>query len=166
MTYLNRIRNLLALGAVALMLLSCNYGIRPEPAVRSLSIGHIDNRTREPKLSDSLREDLTRELLSRSIIVSDGLDNELSGAIESLEVTPLSERGGNIVKFSVSIRGDFFLRKGPEGQAIKLITPLSYLVAFGSDVSLDSLYAMREEAVRRAVADLASDLAAAAALGR
>jgi len=166
MRYLNRIRNLLALGAAALMLLSCSYVIRPEPAIKSLSIGTLDNRTHEPKLSDTLREELTRELVQRSIIVSEGLDSELDGTIKSIEVTPLAEKGGSIVKFSVNIQGDFNLRKGTEGQPIKLVTPLSYLVTFGSDVPLDPLYSMREEAVRRAIADLASDLAAAAALER
>jgi hypothetical protein len=166
MAYMNRIKNLLALGAAALLLMSCNYSIRPEPAVSSLSIGHIDNRTREPKLSDSLREELTRELASRSIRVAVGLDNEITGTIKSLEVNPLAERGGTIVKFSVSIRGDFILKKGPEDRPVKLLTPLSYIVAFGSDAPLDSLYSMREEAVHRAVADLAADLAAAAAINR
>jgi hypothetical protein len=162
----NRIKELLALASLAFVLLSCGYGIRTEPAVRAVSIGDMDNRTREPKLSDALREALTRELLSRGVRVAGGLDNVISGAIESLEVSPLAERSGTIVKFSVSIRGNFNLQKGPGGETTSLAVPLNYIVAFGSDVSLDSLYAMREEAVRRALADLAADLAATAATVR
>jgi len=166
MKYLKRIRNLLSLGALVLVLLSCSYGIRPEPAVRSMSIGIIDNRTREPRLADRLREALTRELSAHSVRVSDGSENEISGTIENLDVTPLAERGGTIVKFSVSIGAEFELRRGPDGKAVKIAAPLAYMVTFGSDVPLDSLYSMREEAVRRAIVDLAADIAAAVVVSR
>lgn len=166
MTELNRIISLWACIPVALMLTSCSYEVRPGPAVKALSIGHIDNRTHEPGLADFLREALTVELASRSVRVANGLENEISGTIESLDVTPLAEHGGAIVKFSVHIVGDFTLRTGAKGKQVKLSVPLSYIVAFGSDVPLDTLYSMREEAVRRAVFDLASDIAAAAVLSR
>jgi len=160
------IRTLISTGLALLLLVSCSYAIRPEPAVTTLSIGYIDNRTHEPKLSDALREELARELASRGIRVAEGLDHEISGTIESLEVTPLAERAGNIVKFSVNIRGDFAIRKAADDTEISISAPLSYIIAFGSDVPLDDLYSMREEAVRRAVAELAVDLAEAAAMGR
>lgn len=166
MANLGQISYLLTLSSAVIMLMSCSYGVRPEPAVKSLNIGHIDNRTHQPRLSDALREELTRELASRNVRVDREQENEISGTLESLEVTPLAERGGTIVKFSVIIMGDFNLRKGHDGSPVRLETPLSYIVVFGSDVPLDDLYSMREKAALRAVADLAADLAEAAAMGR
>jgi len=144
---------------------SCGYGIRPEPAIESISIGSIDNRTREPGLSDALRLALTTELSALGVRVSKGAEHLLSGTIEKLEVSPRAERAGSLVKYSISITGRFTLT-GPAGETLTIRPPLSYIVAFGSDVPLESLYNMRDEAVRRATADLASDIASSAAYRR
>jgi len=166
MTIPERIGNAIACVLTVLMISSCTYGIRTEPSVSSLSIGGLDNRTREPRLADRLRDALTIELSARGVRVSDGSANDISGTIESLDITPLAERGGAIVKFSVSIRADFQLRLGADGKTVKIAAPPAYMVTFGSDVPLDSLYSMREDAVRRAIVDLAADIAAAVVVSR
>ena len=160
------ISNALACLLTVLMFSSCTYGIRVEPAISRLSIGAIDNRTHEPRLADRLREALTVELSARSVRVSGSSPNEISGSIESLDITPLAERGGAIVKFSVNIRAEFELHRGLDGRTVKIAPPLAYMVTFGSDVPLDSLYSMRDEAVRRALVDLAADIAAAVVVSR
>jgi len=150
---------------LASALSACGYSVKREPAVKEVSIGYLDNRTHEPGLSDSLRTALTLELAARGVRASDGADTKITGTIAGLSVSPLAERRGTLVKFSVSMDGDFMLT-GPGEEQRKLGTPLHYIVAFGSDAELGELYSMRDEAVRRAVADLASDIAAAVAEDR
>lgn len=150
---------------MTLTLASCGYSIRPEPTVKAISIGNIDNRSHEPGLGDELRMALTMELVSRGVRVSDNAGHEISGALSGIEITPLAVRSGIVVKFSVRISGGFRL-KGPEDEFTVLKTPLSYIVTFGSDVPLDNLYAMRQKAAQRAIKNLAEDLAVAAAYNR
>lgn len=151
--------------AMALTLASCGYSLRPQPALKAVRIGDIDNRSHEPGLGDELRMALTMELASRGVRVSGSAGREISGTLSGIEISPLAVRSGVVVKFSVRIGGTFTL-SGPDGKATELQTPLSYIVTFGSDVPLDDLYAMRQEAVRRAINNLAEDMAVAAAYGR
>lgn len=150
---------------VALIISSCGYGVRPEPRLRSVKLGAMDNRTHEPALNDTLRLALTRELLARGVKVNQNSGNEISGSMDRLDIKTLAERAGVAIKFSVTIFGRFSLRM-EDGAKRELDIPLNYIVAFGSDVPLDDLYALREEAIKRAVHDLASDIATGAAFGR
>lgn len=151
--------------AAVLGMSSCGYFLRPKPAHKKINLGNIDNRTHEPSLGDQLRVSLTRELMARGIHLRNGSDTTLSGTVESLEITPLAERAGVTVKYSVSARGLFRL-EGTGDKDIHIRLPLRYIIDFGSNVPLDSLYAMRELAVKRAIEDMAADIAASVAAGR
>lgn len=167
MTKLNTIRIIITCLLSAGLISACAYGIRTEPVIKEVSIGHIDNRTQEPKLADMLRISLTRQLQARGVHVRthSGSANEISGVIKSITISPIATLKGVDIKFSVTIKNDFRLATA-EGNPIPLNTPLSYMVTFGSDVPLDMVYAQREAAIRQAIDNLASDLAMAIAYNR
>lgn len=143
----------------ALVLSACGYSVRPEPNIRSVRIGMLDNKTHEPKLSDMLKDALARQLAAAGVQPEQGAEHLVSGVLHSLSIQPLAESGGITVKFKVTLKGKFMLTQ-EKGEPVALDTPSSFIVAFGSDVPLDTLYAMRAQAVARAVDDLAADIAA------
>lgn len=141
------------------VLSSCGYSIRKPPfEVRSVRLVNISNMTYEPKLSDRLTEALSISLLKNGIKVDDRSSYRVEGSIGEFRLKGIAEKDDITISFEVVIGGSFYLI-GPETR-----TPLrgrnTFIVTFTSEEALEKVMALKEEAVERALSDMADEIVA------
>lgn len=141
-----------------LLFTGCGYSIRKTP-VGSVNLGRIDNLTLEPKLEDRLAESLVLSLMKNGIRIDRRSDYTLSGAVNSFSLRGLSEKEGITVSYEVIVRGRFYLQN-KEGQRRELSSRGLFIISFAGEGPLEGVLANKEEAVERALSDMADELAA------
>lgn len=155
-----------ALFFISVFLFSCGYrftGLK-HAGMGSVKIGEIKNTAREPGLSDGLATALAEELTKRGIEISSGSGYEISGSVNGFEMKGISEKGGFFSEYEISISGEFRLRT-PDGKTEKLLGEMPFVVHYGAKGGLKEVMAEKEEAVRRALEGLASEIAASIIYG-
>ncbi len=141
----------------------CGYSIHPQSALpaKEISIGLIENRTTEPKLQDKLQKALAEEFMKQGIRVSPQAEYKITGTVKSFDLAGLSERGGVLVEYRVTMTAEFRLL-GPEGKVVATRNISSpFIVALTDPGDLGTLLAMKDTAEERAVADIAMEIVGA-----
>ncbi|MDP2168672.1 MAG: LPS assembly lipoprotein LptE [Thermodesulfovibrionales bacterium] len=139
---------------------SCGYGLHRQTRLDSVSIGRIENRTFEHGLEDRLVAALGDELMRNGIKLSDKSRYSIGGVINVFELRGIAQKGDMTVQYEVYIDGSFSL-KGPEGES-PLKTGELFPVIFSTEGPIEAVASLKEEAIARALRDIASKLAAAA----
>jgi len=149
----------------AFLFSGCGYTIygAKESKVKSVSIGKIENASREPRLHDFLVSALADELSRQGITLSEGAphhinEGEIHGVINRFEMTGIAESGEQVfTEYEVKIAGSFFLRT-QDGKDVPLRGENPFIVTFPSQADLSRVFAAREEAVRRVMKGLAAEI--------
>ncbi len=144
-------------------LAGCGYSIHPQSALheKEISIGLIDNLTVEPKLQDKLQKALTEEFMKQGIRVVHGAENKVTGTVKSFDLVGLSERGGVLVGYRVTMSAEFKLLDR-EGKVVAVKTISSpFIVTLTDTGDLGLLLAQKEVAEEQAVADVAMEVVGA-----
>lgn len=147
---------------ISLLLLaaSCGYGVHRDLPFDSVRLGKIENRTFEHGLEDRLAAALGDELMRNGIKLSDKSRYSIGGVINVFELRGIAQKGDMTVQYEVYIDGSFSL-KGPEGES-PLKTGALFPVIFSTEGPLEAVAGLKEEAIARALRDIASKIAAAA----
>lgn len=159
----NRTAPALALGIVlifaALVLGGCGYSVVSKKAIglESVKMGRLENATTEPGLEIVLIEALADELMKQGITVKGDSAHEIYGSINAFELKGVAEKDRLFTSYEVIIKGSFFLR-GPDGKALALRGQNPFIVTFASHEELNLVFARRQEAVRRAMRELSSEI--------
>ena len=155
----------LILACAMLLVASCGYSIRQSPAVSEVRIGKIKNMSFEPGLQDTFIISLERELTRRGIRVDRRAGYVLEGRINNVQIKGTAEAEDVTVQYEVTIIGDFFLVH-PDGKKKELRGRDNFIVSFNARGDLQSVMASKEGALRRALDNLASDVASDVASAR
>lgn len=149
-------------------LMGCGYtvaGSKPT-FLGSISIGYINNATLEPGLEDGLQKALAAEFMKHGVrFLSGGGAHQLSGTITKFSMTGLADKDGFFTDYEVIIIGAFHIRDA-EGVVRELKASGPFLVAFPIEADLAGITAVKEEAVNRALEDLAIEIAASVLYSR
>lgn len=156
---------LILLAAAALFVSGCGYSMagskRAPLAFETVDIVYINNATLEPGLQDGFRKALSSELMKRGVILELGAKTRLSGTITRFVVTGLAEKDGYFTEYDVMISGRFRLKKAG-GKEFDLGGRGPFIVSFPIMGGMAGFSGLKEVAVKRAVEDLAAEVAAAA----
>lgn len=148
---------------IAALAAGCGYSIHPQSALpaKEISIGLIDNRTVEPKLQDKLQRALTEEFMKQGIRVIQGAEYKITGTVKSFDLVGISERGGVIVEYKVTMSAEFRLldREGKVVVVKNISSP--FIVSLTDPGDLGLLLATKDTAEEQAVADIAMEVAGA-----
>jgi hypothetical protein len=147
---------------ILLFLSGCGYSFvgGKSSSVKSIKIGSIENKTHEPGLEDELRTALSDELMRHGVSLNGEQGIEITGSIEKFELRGFSEKEGLFSEYEIIINGSFFLKKSA-GYVSILNVQSPFIVHFSSGGSMGLVSALKEEAVRSALRDFASEIAAA-----
>ena len=157
--------------AVALALLcvvlitSCGYSLRPNPAISEVRIGKIKNLTFEPALQDTFILALEQELTRLGVRVDRSAGHVVEGKITQVKVTGKVEENDVIVQYEISITGDFQVVT-PEGKKLDLKGRDNFIVTFSGNDDLRRLMSSKEGAIEKALINLATDIASDIAANR
>lgn len=142
---------------------SCGYSIHrhSELPFYEIAVGHIENKTFEPKLQDKLHRALTEEFLKQGIRVKNRADLKLTGIIHTFTMTSLSEKEGITVEYRVDVQADFRLVEdnGTVREFNKIASP--FIVSFKGAEDFGVLLANRDRAEEEAVKDIAMQVVGA-----
>lgn len=148
---------------VLLALTGCGY--RPvgtgevgalQPAIKTISIGMIKNRTFRPTIQPTLRDALIRRLTtnSRITVVEEGADAVLEGAIERFGEEPLAFGSSDTAKrLRMSISFSFSVKKRLEDKVL-LRDGVMGVAYYFTGTGLTETRTAEDEATLRAVADV------------
>ncbi len=139
----------------------CGYTLQGRETLPfdSVRIGHIENRTFEPKLEDKLQKALADELIKNGIMISKSSGYIINGVIEAFELKTLSEKEGLAVEYEVVIKGKFSLTS-PEGKVTELRNSGAFIVSFYNAGSVQEIMASKEQAIESALKNLSSEIRA------
>jgi len=142
-----------------LSLLGCGYTIQGKASLpfHAVSIGQIVNKTHEPRLEDKLQTALVEELMRNGIVLENDSRYRIEGVITTYEVRTLAQKSGTAVECEVVIHGDFKLVE-PSGKIKPLKGGGVFFVSFPSSGNLESVIALKEEAIKQALRDLSNEL--------
>jgi|GEM_PF-4434927 hypothetical protein len=150
-------RSLLALLLTGLLAASCGYSLH-EPGLRRLALGEIRNLTTEPGLQDLLREALLQEMSRQGIVLDAQAPQVLHGSLQEFHLVGTAEAEGVFTIYEVRVGGKFYLRS-PQGEK-----PLRgrgpFVVSFSATGQMAQVFASRQEALRRALRELAAEVLA------
>jgi outer membrane lipopolysaccharide assembly protein LptE/RlpB len=155
--------NIVIIFIAALAAAGCGYSIHPQSALpqKEISIGLIDNRTVEPKLQDKLQRALTEEFMKQGVRVSRAAEYKITGTVNSFDLVGLSEKGGVIVEYKVTMSAEFRLLDR-EGKVVSVKTISSpFIVTLSDPGDLGRLLALKDTAEEQAVADVAMEIVGA-----
>lgn len=127
-----------------------------EPAIKTISIGMIKNRTFRPTIQPALRDALIRRLAtnSRIRVVDEGADAVLEGAIEGFGEEPLAFGSADTAKrLRMSISFSFRLKKRLE-DTVLLRDGVMGVAYYFTGTGLAETRTAEDEAALRAVADV------------
>lgn len=145
---------------MAAVLAGCGYQIQRKASLPfgEITIGHIENRTVEPKLQDRLNRALTEEFLKQGLAVSHTAGRTLTAIVKDFKMTELSERADVALEYRVTITADFLLTDS-EGKVLKKKTVATpFIVSFSAAKDLGGLIAARETAEEQAARDIAVEV--------
>ncbi len=150
-------RGLLTAALCAIFLLAgCGYTLlRPMESVR---LGKLTNKTMEPKLDDRLTEALTHALVKRGIRIREDAPYELTGTIEKISLKTDAEKHNLAISYKVVISVTFSIRV-PSGEVHALKHNSEFIIDFVSKGSMQEVIANKDEAVSKALDDLADSIA-------
>lgn len=138
----------------------CGYSLyrKADLPFTEIMIGKIENKTLEPKLQDKLALALTEEFAKNGITVTPAAKVRITGLIRHFDMVSLSEKGDITVEYRVIIEADFTVT-GQDG-AVKAIKKKGspFIVSFSGSRDMGSLLANRDQAERRAMADVAMEV--------
>ncbi len=156
-----RFSHLLLVTCYSLLVVGCGYTIHGRASLPfdSIRIGKIENKTVEPKLEDRMQRALADELMKNGIQVVNSSGYVLNGVIKTFELKGLSEKEGVMIEYEVVIRGRFYL-VDPSGKTKELKDSGSFIASFSSADSLQNVMTMKEEAIKRALKDMATEIVA------
>ena len=155
----------LILACAMLLMASCGYSIRQNPAIPEIRIGKIRNMSFEPGLQDIFILSLERELTRRGIRVDRQAGYVLEGTINNIEIKGTAEANDVTVLYEVTITGTFYL-VDPGGKRKKLKGRDNFIVFFNARGDLQRVMSSKQGALRRALDNLASDIATDVASAR
>ena len=155
--------NVVIISIAALAAAGCGYSLHPQSALpaKEVSIGLIENRTVEPKLQDKLQRALTEEFMKQGIRVSRAAEYKITGTVNSFDLVGLSEKGGVMVEYRVTMSAEFrLLDSGGRVVTVKNISA-PFIVTLTDQGDLGRLLALKDTAEERAVADIAMEIVGA-----
>jgi outer membrane lipopolysaccharide assembly protein LptE/RlpB len=152
-----RTLSLLALLVTVLLIANCGYSVhrKADLPFTEIMIGKIENKTLEPKLQDKLQLALTEEFEKNGISVTPGAKNRITGVIHNIDMISLSEKDGTTVEYRIIVTADFTFHDA--GGTVKEIKKAGspFIVSFSGSQDMGNLLANRDQAERKAMADVA-----------
>ncbi|HEB01936.1 MAG TPA: hypothetical protein ENI12_01740 [Nitrospirae bacterium] len=155
----------LMLACAMLLAASCGYSIRQNPAISEVRIGKIRNMSFEPGLQDIFILSLERELTRQGIRVDRQAGYVLEGTINNIQIKGTAEDEDVTVQYEVTITGTFYL-VAPGGKRKELRGRDNFIVSFNARGDLQRVMSSKEGALRRALDNLAADVASDVASAR
>ncbi|PWB80431.1 MAG: hypothetical protein C3F08_04375 [Candidatus Methylomirabilota bacterium] len=154
-----------AIACMVMLLVLAGCGYRPvgtgevsalEPAIKTISIGTIKNRTFRPTIQPAIRDALIRRLAtnSRIRVVDEGADAVLEGAIDGFGEEPLAFGSYDTAKrLRMTISFSFSIKKRLEDKVV-LRDGVMGIAYYFTGTGLTETRTAEDEATLRAVADL------------
>lgn len=148
--------------AFSLSLLSgCGYHLygKKDIKVKEVKIGKIENTSREPRLEDLLKVELSNEIERQGLSISNDAPYQIHGNISHFELIGTAESGEQVFReYEIRIVGTFFLLT-PEGKDIPLKGQNPFIVTFSSsDPNLSRVFAQRQMGVQTVLKNLAAEI--------
>lgn len=147
--------------ALSIFLGGCGYSVHRHSSLpfTEISLGPIENKTHEPKLQDKLHRALIREFLKQGIGINPSAGHKLSGVINNFSMIGLSDKDGITVEYRVVVDADFKFIDGEGNTRDMKNIGAPFIVSLTGSEDLGKLLAAREVAQKRALNDIAMEIA-------